>query len=58
MAPGSELLIGLLTPVEQPSSGQEIPMPVIKLARVHECGAVDELACGGIALVPAVEVLP
>ena len=56
MAPGSELLIGLLTPAEQPSSGQEIPMLVIKLVKVRECGAVDELPRGGIGLVPAVEV--
>ena len=33
-------------------------MPVIKLGKVRECRAVYELACGGIGLVPAVEVPP
>jgi hypothetical protein len=31
-------------------------MPVIKPGKVRECRAVYELACGGIGLVPAVEV--
>ena len=31
-------------------------MSVIKLVKVLECGAVYELPCGGIGLVPAVEV--
>ena len=31
-------------------------MPVIKPGKVRECRAVDELPCGGIGLVPAVEV--